>query len=234
MLTGVLAAANGLAEPVPLFDATYKVRYGLLRGEMTLQLRRDDDSGYTYETSLRPRGLVSVLRRGAIDESTTLEIGNGTLKPLDYRSKDTIARPPRETIYRFDEPKGRVTGTYKGRPVDEAMRPGGHNRISAHVAVMLALNSDQDLSSIAVFDRARWRDFRFEVIEGHAVSTPIGDFDTVEIRYTSTRKSRSWSLHCAAALDYVPVMIVYREDGRTKSTAKLKELRLTGNDSDIP
>ena len=40
---------------MPLFSAVYKVSYGILRGEMTLELRRDDESDYVYETSLTPR-----------------------------------------------------------------------------------------------------------------------------------------------------------------------------------
>lgn len=225
MLLALVVTADCLAEPVPLFSATYKVSYGILRGEMTLELRRNDESGYVYATSLRTRGLVSMFRRGAIVETTSLELVGGALRPLDYESIDTIARPHRETQYVFDQPAGRVTGTYKTRAIDEPMRPGGHNRISAHVAVMLALNADLDLPGFAVFDRARWRDYEFEVFPEQSVSTPLGNFDAVEIRYTSTKKNKSSSLYCAAVLDYVPVMIVYREDGKIKSRAQLVEHR---------
>ena len=216
-------ASNASTDPLPAFSASYKVHYGLLRGEMTLELRPDGESAYTYNTALRPRGLVSIFRSGSIEESTSLELGDGVLMPGVYRSVDTIARPSREIEYRFDQPRGRVTGTYKGRAIDEPMRAGGHNRISAHVAVMLALNLGRELSGIAVFDRARWRDFEFQTIPGQEVSTKLGDFEAIEIRYTSTRKNRSWSLHCAPALDYVPVMIAFRQDGKLKSRAVLVE-----------
>ena len=224
----LLLAGIAYAEPVPLFSATYKVSYGILHGEMTLELRRQNDAGYIYETSLTPRGFVTLFRRGSIVETTSLEIDEGILRPVDYHSTDTIAKPTRNTEYLLDTPPGRVTGVYKENAVDEPLRPNGHNRISAHVAVMLAMNTGAGMTSIPVFDRARWRDFEFEVIPGEVVSTPLGEFETVEIRYSSKHKNKSWSLHCAEALDYAPVMIVYREDDDIKSTARLVEYESLG------
>lgn len=228
MMTVLLFAAGSAAEPVPLFSATYKVRYGILHGEMTLELRRKDDVGYVYDTSLTPRGIVTIFKRGSIVETTSLEIEDDVLRPVDYRSTDTIANPTRNTVYLFDTPPGRVTGIYKGNAVDEPLRPNGHNRISAHVAVMLAMNKGTSMNAISVFDRARWRDFEFEVLPGQVVSTPLGDFESVEIRYSSDSNDKSWSLHCAEALDYAPVMIVYREDDDIKSTARLVEYEALG------
>lgn len=224
----LLFAGIAVAEPVPLFSASYKVHFGILHGEMTLELRRADGVDYIYETSLTPRGFVTIFKRGSIVETTTLEIEDGVLKPIDYRSTDTIADPTRNTEYRFDDPPGRVTGIYKEREVDEPMQPNGHNRISAHVAVMLAMNTGREMTAIPVFDRSRWRDFAFETFPATTVKTPLGEFESVEIRYSSDTKDKSWSLFCAEALDYAPVMIVYREDDDIKSTAQLVEYESLG------
>ena len=228
LLAVVLFTGPAVAEPVPLFSATYKVHYGILHGEMTLELRRAGGVDYVYETSLTPRGFVTVFKRGSIVETTTLAIEDGVLTPRDYRSTDTIANPTRNTVYRFDDPPGRVTGTYKERQVDEPMQPNGHNRISAHVAVMLAMNTGSEMTAIPVFDRARWRDFAFETFPAQTVKTPLGEFESVEIRYSSDTKDKSWSLYCAEALDFAPVMIVYREDDDIKSTAQLVEYEALG------
>ena len=223
LIAGLLLAAGACAQPVPLFSAKYKVSYGILRGEMTLQLRQDGASDYVYETSLSPRGIVTVFRRGSIIETTSLQIEDGNLRPLEYRSTDTIADPTRHVVYRFDDPPGRVTGEYKERAVDEPMRPNGHNRISAHVEIMLAMNMGADMTGVPVFDRARWRDFNFEVLPGQLVKTKVGDFETTEVRYSSEKKNKSSSLYCAQSLDYAPVMIIYREDGDIKLKAQLIE-----------
>jgi hypothetical protein len=223
LIAGLLLAAGASAQPVPLFSATYKVSYGLLRGEMTLELRQESPSDYLYETSLSPRGIVSWLRSGSIIETTSLQIEDGELRPLVYRSTDTIADPTRHVVYRFDDPPGRVTGEYKERDVDEPMQPNGHNRISAHVQIMLAMNMGAAMTDVPVFDRARWRDFEFEVLPGQLVKTKVGDFETTEVRYSSEKKNKSSSLYCAEALGYAPVMIIYREEGDIKLKAQLVE-----------
>ncbi len=210
---------------VPPFSAVYKVRYGVLSGKMTLELRHIDEN-YWYETSLRPKGVASWLRRGEIRETTNLAVADSGPQPLDYVNVDTIARPHRRANYAFDAASGRVTGEYKQREVDEELRAGGHNRISAHVAIMHALRSGQDIAGFSVFDRARWRDFELEIIPDQSVKTPYGTFETVEIRYASTEKDRSWSLHCAPDLNFAPVLIVFREGGKTKSRAQLTDYRM--------
>lgn len=223
LLPSILIAAGPAT--IPAFSATYTVRYGILRGTMTLDLERRDE-GYSYQTSLRPRGFASWLRRGEIRETTSLVSQDGLVRPLDYTSVDTIARPNRHANYFFDQPPGHVTGEYKSQSVDVPMRAGGHNRISVQVAVMRALQSNIELSEFPVFDRGRWRDFGFEIIPDQFAETPSGDFETVEVRYASADKNKSWSLHCATALNYLPVMILFREDSKTKSRAVLTEYRI--------
>ena len=225
-VTGLLPATL-LASPdvLPAFDATYSVRYGILRGTMTLELEQGE-GGYVYRTSLRPRGFVSWFRRGEIRETTEMETDGGRIRPLDYQSNDTIAKPARLARYEFDRTNGRVTGEYKQRAIDEPMQADGQNRISAQVAIMHALQSGIELTEVPVFDRGRWRTFRFEVVADQVAKTPVGDFETIEVRYTSGKGEKSWSLHCATSLSYLPVMIVFREDGKTKSRAVLTEFRV--------
>lgn len=219
--------AVGAHAQMPGFEAHYKVHYGVLRGAMSLELERRGVN-YVYRTSLRPRGFASWLRRGEIRETSVLVFVDGQVRPKDYTSTDTISRPNRHTRYVFDRSSGRVTGQYKSRSVDAPLRPDGQDRISAQIAVMRALQSDGRLDKIAVFDRGRWRDFEFEVLPSRTIDTPSGRFDAVEVRYTSIKKNKSWSLHCAEALNYLPVMIVYREDGKVKSRAELTEYRIPG------
>ena len=227
-----IAAAGILAQPLhalsdkslPGFSASYTVHYGVLSGKMTLDLRQRDN-GYRYETTLTPRGVANVLRRGTIRETTMIESQNGAVRPLDYLNIDTIARPNRRTRYVFNQRDARVSGEYKEQSIDVPLRVGGQNRISAHVAIMQALKSGMNPAAFAVFDRGRWRDYEFEVVPGQIAETPFGEFETIEVRYSSDSKAKSWSLHCAPSLHFTPVLIVYREAGKTKSRAELTTYR---------
>ena len=222
--TGSAAAA---AEPLPEFEATSSVRYGLLGGTMTLRLRRQEDR-YVYETSLQPRGLVSLFARGAIHETTHLVENDEGVRPLKYERTDTIADPARTARYYFRN--DRVTGVYKGQQLDVPMQSGGQDRISVHIGLMHSLRHGTEVENFAVFDRSRWKDYRFEVIPGQVVETPSGRFDAIEVRYSSPGDDKSSSLYFAPSLGFLPVMIVYNEDGKAKSRAQLIGYRIEGID----
>ena len=196
---------------------------------MTLRLGRHG-TGYLYETSLSPRGVASWIRRGAISERTAIEIFDGAVRPLDYAGTDTISKPVRETRYFFGQAPGRVTGQYKTQLIDAPMRPAGQNRISAQVAIMLALKTNAQISGFPIFDRGRWKNYEFEVVGEQTVKTPSGRFDAVEVRYASADGAKSWSLYCAESFSFLPVMIVYREGDKIKSRALLTDYRIDGSD----
>ena len=222
-----LATAAEPPEPAPValspFEATLAVRYGPLSGVMTLRLS-ECTGGYVYETSLQPKGFASLFKSGIITETTYLAIAGDTVRPLDYVSTDTIADPVRTTHYYFHD--DRVSGVYKSQQVDVPMVTGGHNRISAHIALMMALQAGLDVQGFAIFDRARWREFQIEVFPGQEVRTKSGTFDTIEARYSPTDSEKGSSLYFAPSLSYLPVMIVYREDDKVKSRAQLTGYRI--------
>ena len=212
-------------EPLPEFEATYGVRYGLLGGTLVLRLSRHGSS-YVYETSLQPKGLVSLFARGTIRETTKLIEHGATISPVDYVRTDTIANPPRTTRYFFHDE--RVEGTYKGQQIEVPMQPGGHNRISVHIALMYALRRSDDIGSFTVFDRSSWKEYRLEVVPGQLVKTKSGTFDTIEVRYSSPGDEKNSSLYFAPSLEFLPVMIVYGENGKVKSRAHLTDYRIAG------
>lgn len=198
---------------------------------MTLRLS-ECKGGYVYETSLQPKGFASLFKNGIITETTYMQIAEDTVRPMDYVSTDTIADPVRTTHYYFHE--DRVSGVYKSQQVDVAMMPGGHNRISAHIAMMMALQAGLNVPGFAIFDRARWREFGIEVFTNQEVKTKSGTFDTVEARYSSTDGDKGTSLYFAPSLSYLPVMIEYREDGKVKSRAQLTEYRIDSAAGQLP
>lgn len=213
------------AENLPEFEAAYTVHLGPLRGTMQLRLSRYGD-GYVYETSLEPRGIASLFKRGIIYETTSLVIEDGSVRPVNYARTDTIADPVRTAYYFFDD--DRVGGIYKSAKVDLPMHEGGQNRISAHVAMMLALRNDEALHSLPVFDRSRWKDYAFSVMPGREVKTKAGTFEAVELRFGSPDDEKGSSIFFAPALGFLPVQIEYFESGDVKSRATLDDYRFTG------
>lgn len=229
LLLAVLAFATtstAALEPLPEFEATYAVRYGLLSGTLVLRLNRRGD-GWLYETSMQPKGLAALFARGTIQERTNLVETGGTIRPMAYERTDTIADPARTARYVFTD--DRVSGIYKGQKIDAPMEPGGQNRISVQIAVMYALRTGSRVASFAVFDRSRWKTYRFELFPNRMVKTDSGRFDTIEVRYSSPGDEKASSLYFAPSLEFLPVLIVYSEDGKIKSRAQLTDYRIKGN-----
>ena len=192
-----------------------------------MELRRVGDD-LLYTTSLRPAGLAGVFRRGSIDERTEVVIDAGAVKPIDYTADDTLARPTRFTRYAFDEAAGRVLGRYKDKDVDLELKPYWQNRISAQLAAIIALRHGAPIPDYWVFDRGRWKRYRFEVLREQVVKAGKSTYDAVEVRYASEDKDRSWSMYCAPKLDYVPVLLTHSEGGKRKSRAELVSFERLG------
>lgn len=211
------------AAELPAFEASFRVRYGVLSGEMRLALKRKGD-GYAYLTVLRPTGFASWFRRGSIVERTVVEVIDGAIVPREYEKTDTIAKPARSTTYAFA--RGRVTGQYKTQTIDAPMQEHGQNRISVHVAVMQALIDGADVPAYPIFDRARWKAYRFTVVGRDRIDTPAGAFDTIEVRYTDEEDDERWSLHFAPAVGYLPVAVLFYEGDDLKSKALLTTYRI--------
>jgi hypothetical protein len=114
-----------------------------------------------------------------------------------------------------------VTGEYKTQRVDEPMLADGQNRISVQIAVMAALRDGLRPREYAVFDRGRWKTFEFEVVPDREVDLAGEKVPAVEVRYSAASSDREWSLFFAPALDYLPVMLVFRDGGKIRSRATL-------------
>ncbi|MEJ2604496.1 MAG: DUF3108 domain-containing protein [Gammaproteobacteria bacterium] len=228
LLSALFAAPDVPAAPggaLPPFEATYTVSYGPLRATMQLRLSRSGD-GYLYETSLQPRGLASLLRRGVIHEKTFFLVDGDNVRPLEYERTDTIADPARMARYHFEG--DHVGGIYKSREIDLPMRDGGQNRISVHVALMQRLRSDRAIGAFPVFDRSRWKDYEFDVLPAREIETRSGSYEAVEVRYSSPGDDKGTSIFFAPALSYLPILIEYVESGDVKSRARLDDYRIQG------
>jgi len=212
---------------IPEFEAVYKVRVSIARGEMRLKLDRRDGVS-VYSSELEPSGFVSMFKRGVIAESSRFEYGGGQVRPLEYRLTDTISEN-RDAHYVFEWPAGRVTGWSRGEPV--AAELSGHtvDRLLLQIAIMSDLMHDRDVRQYTLFDRAREKHYTIDVGDRGRARTPAGDFEVVDVSYTSEDGTKAILLKCAPQLHYLPVTIHQVEDGEVKSRAELVRYTFGGD-----
>jgi hypothetical protein len=214
---------------VPEFEAVYKVRVSIARGEMRLELDRRDGT-LVYSSELEPTGFVSMFKRGVIAETSHFEYSGGQVRPLEYRLTDTIS-DNRDAHYQFEWPAGRVTGTSRGEHVDTQLPGHAVDRLLLQIAIMSDLMHDREVQTYTLFDRGREKRYTIDVGSTGQAKTPAGAFDVVDVSYTSEDGSKVIRLKCAPELSYLPVTIEQVEDGEIQSRAEL--VRYTfGSDAD--
>ena len=204
---------------VPGFEAVYKVRVSIARGEMRLELDRRDGA-LVYSSELEPTGFVSMFKRGVLAETSRFEYGGGQVWPLEYRLTDTIS-DNRDAHYAFEWPAGRVTGTSRGEPVDTRLSGHTVDRLLLQIAIMSDLMHERAVRSYTLFDRGREKRYTIDVGGTAQAKSPAGDFDVVDVSYTSEDGSKVIRLECAPELGFLPVTIHQVEDGEVKSRAEL-------------
>ncbi|MBA3563212.1 MAG: DUF3108 domain-containing protein [Gammaproteobacteria bacterium] len=206
---------------VPEFEAVYKVRVSVARGEMRLVFERRDGA-LVYHSELEPTGFVSLFKRGVLAETSRFEYGGGQVRPLEYDLVDTISEN-RDAHYVFDWAAGEVTGSYRGQPVETGLDGLTVDRLLLQVAIMSDLAHGREVEAYTVFDRAKAKHYSIEVGDAGTAETPAGEFSVVEVSYTSDDGRKAIVLQCAPDLHYLPVRIEQREDGEVKSRAELVE-----------
>lgn len=204
---------------IPEFEAAYKVRVSVARGEMRLALDRRDGA-LIYSSELEPSGFVRMFKRGMIAETSRFEYRGGQVRPLEYRLTDTIS-DNRDAHYLFEWPAGRVTGSSRGEPVEADLSGHTVDRLLLQIAIMSDLMHDRDVRSYTLFDRAKEKRYTIDVGQAGQAETPAGAFDVVDVSYTSEDGSKAIRLKCAPELHYLPVAIEQVEDGEVQSRAEL-------------
>ncbi|MGH8496733.1 MAG: DUF3108 domain-containing protein [Gammaproteobacteria bacterium] len=209
---------------VPEFEAVYKVRVSIARGQMRLDFNRRDGA-LVYHSELEPMGFVSMFKRGMIAETSRFEYGGGTVRPIEYDLVDTISEG-HDAHYKFDWSEDEVTGNYRGQPVEATLEGHAVDRLLLQIAIMSDLAHGRDVDSYTIFDRAKAKRYTIEIGENGSAETPAGEFSVVEVTYTDEDGDKSIVLECAPELHYLPVRIRQREDGEVKSRAELVEYRM--------
>ena len=90
VIAGVAHAEVGSLAP---HTAEYKVKISVVSGQLNTELRRTAD-GYVANHVIKPVGMSKLLTRGTMDVTSEFSTGDGVVKPIRFRSIDTIRKDP--------------------------------------------------------------------------------------------------------------------------------------------
>lgn len=220
-LAASIGSAQATGELAP-HTAEYSVRISVVSGRLRTSLTSSED-GYTAEHTIKPTGASRLFARGAISELSEFADGPDGLKPIAYRSNDTLSRDKVRADIRFDWDSNSATGTVNGEDYAAELAGFSHDRVSIQYQLMQDLLAGDPGEQYRMFEVDKQKLLNIRTVETKTVKVPAGTFEAIGIQHQAENSSRVTTLWCVEALGYLPVIIEQHRKGKLKVRAKLRK-----------
>ncbi|MEE8427958.1 MAG: DUF3108 domain-containing protein, partial [Gammaproteobacteria bacterium] len=202
LLLCVAFTGPGHTEPLPPFTANYKVlRNGLTIGKsrVTLELRKDGE--FLYESLTRAAGILAwVFQKDRIREYSRWEFHNNRIRPLEYRYENTGKGEERTEHLIFDWNSSVIRQTNRQPTWEIHATENALDKATMNLALMLDLQQQKKDLTYTIADDAKYRHYRFHIIDREWITVPAGRFETVKLERIRDNKRRSTFFWCAPEL----------------------------------
>lgn len=212
-LVGALAFAPAFAAPTPAamlapFEAKYRVmRDGMHIADATFTLARDGEDGWSFASVTRPVGFLALLRSDEIHERSDFRLGAERPIPLHSHYEHRGSSKDRDAHYTFDWQREKVTGTFRGKPVDLALARGTLDGLTLRLAVGLDLARGALAEVYPVVERRTTREYRLTALPAQRVRVAAGEFEVLGAARTSEDGTKTTRFLYAAQLNWAPVLM---------------------------
>lgn len=225
LCSGLMAAhAETLPQP---FKATYKARYHGLN--------------ITAERSLQTRGEnLQVLHFKAnswvanIEEQSQFRWGeHGFLTPLEYTYESNVVGKKRQAHLSFDWQQKQVTNAVQDSTWRMSLPKIALDKLGYQLQLRKDLINNREIGTYKIADGGRLKTYQFAVLGEELLDTPLGQFNTVQIKRIRKNKNRSTHIWFAKDWDYLIVKLQQIEKGGKAyeinlSSATVGEQAVTG------
>lgn len=225
-LAGYPAAASSDLKP---FEASYNwIWHGMTVAVSTLTLERSNDY-WIYRSSSEPRGIGRIFSQRPVQQSV-LRVTDAGVLPLSYHADDGTAATSRDANVQFDWDRNHASGIYEDTKVDMPLRPGIQDDLSIQVALMVELLKGRTPDKFSLLDKNTVREYRYTREGEEALSTPLGDVQTIVYRSErpgSPRVTRFW---CAPLYGYVPMRVEQKRHDNIEWTLTIQSIERQSED----
>jgi hypothetical protein len=217
LLSSGAAQASSVLTP---HVAEYKVKISVLGGKLSTRIEATD-SGYFAQSSIVATGMSKIIAGGSIRESSLMAESKTGLRPLQFRSKDTLSKGGQVVDLVFDWNQLSIGGLIDGADFETGINGQVHDRVSLQYGLMFDLISSIERNEYALQDAEKLKLLSITNIGTKAVSVPFGNFEAIGIRHQAENSSRVTTLWCVEKLGYLPVIIEQHRKGKRQMRAML-------------
>ncbi len=217
------AQAAGILAP---HTAQYKVKISVISGRLSTELRTTKD-GYVANHVIKPSGLSRLLFRGTMDVTSEFASASDGVKPIAFRSVDTIRKDPDVNI-RFNWDTNEATGTVGADEILLQLDGIAHDSVSIQYELMHDLINGGADEQYTLFDVDKMKIANVRNIGLKKIKVKAGRFEALGIQHQAVGSSRVTTLWCVEELGYLPVIIEQHRKGKLKFRASLLKYTPTG------
>jgi len=203
------AQADECEAPVP-YTASYSVnRGGNPDGEMTVKLERTGPDSYRYNMDTRVKwGIFNAY----IEEQSDLSFRNGIVLPQNFELVQRVSFYSRRETVEFDWASKKASGEKKGKKFELDIVPGMQDKLSVYLLLAnLICRGEYDIGAKVVSGPVLISfDYRFKAVE--LVDSVLGRVEAIHIRRGGPDDDEQTDLWHAAAANYLPLRILYRDE----------------------
>ncbi|RMH18280.1 MAG: DUF3108 domain-containing protein [Gammaproteobacteria bacterium] len=233
----ILVGIALLAGPLPLLGAEenvlapFEAEYLLKRGSFTVgsmhrRLYKDDKGYYIFESSARPRGLLSLFTSHEIHEKSRWYFDQGKIISQRYEYISGSRKKRKASTIEFHPDLSNARGTYKGRPwvITLPEKQPIYDRANYQLALVLDIRNKREPLDYLFIKKGKIKNYRFKRTGHENINTPAGHFRTTRIeRVGDKRKTTIW---LARELNYMPVKLEQDDEDGAHYTLLLKSFHV--------
>jgi hypothetical protein len=222
-LTAVIAAMTMNANAETMLtphQAEYKLKISILGGQLNTELRVTPD-GYVATHVVKPTGMAKLLASGQISETSQFRSTDDGIRPVKYRSDDSLSRDKTKASIQFNWETGEASGTVDDQAVSSIMEEIAYDRVSIQYELMFDLMNGGPSSQYILFDIDKLKTIMVSNIGRRTVKVPAGEFDAIGVQHQAVGSKRITTMWCVESLDYLPVIVEQHRKGKLKMRAVL-------------
>lgn len=212
-------AFNSGTRPMTPHRAVYKVKIKVVSGRLDTELKKTD-GGYVAHHVIKPTGMARLLTRGTMDVTSVFESGTLGVRPIAFKSVDTIRDDP-DVDLNFDWTQNEAAGRVGEEDVVFELDGVSHDSVSIQYQLMHDLLNGGPSERYTLFDIDGLQIAEVTNIGSKQVKTKAGKYTAVGIQHQKEGSSRTTTLWCVEDLDYLPVIIEQHRKGKLNFRAKL-------------